>query len=393
MISENISRIKAMSLAPWDENARIAALRSYGILDTPREPEFDDLVNLAASLFSCPIAVITLIEDKRQWFKAEVGLGIRETPLDVSICSHVLLRNDPLVVDDLAADPRFTCNPLVTGAPNLKFYAGVPLATADGVPLGSLCILDFKSRTLTTEQVGVLQALARQAMGHIELRRAVRLRDEALAAAADAEKRRALLIRELHHRVRNMLALLSGMLTVTAKSRGEDKPFRRIFSQRIASLSATHALLTDDYWQTARVQALIENEIATLTPELRRRFSIEGPPVDLAADLAVPLGMAFHELVVNAVEHGGLAKGEGKVHVAWRLAEGEGKRLVDVEWREEGGSEVVPPSKRGVGLEMLQQVLRMQARAETSVEFRPAGLYFRMRAPLIEARLVPSFDD
>jgi two-component sensor histidine kinase len=391
MISEDVSRIKAMSPAPWDENARIAALRSYGILDTPREPEFDDLVNLAASLFACPVAVITLVEDNRQWFKAEVGLGIRETPLDVSICSHVMLRSEPLIVNDLAADPRFTCNPMVAGEPRLKFYAGAPLTTADRMPLGSICILDFEPRTLSPEQVGVLEALARQAMGHIELRRAIRLRDEALAAASEAERRRAVLIRELHHRVRNMLALLSGMLTVTAKSRGEDKPFRRIFSQRIASLSATHALLTDDYWQTARVRALLENELSPLAPDLRGRFSFEGPTIDLAADLAVPLGMAFHELVANAVEHGNLAKGGGRVTVVWDLVHADGKRLIELAWREEGGPEVVAPTRRGVGLEMLQQVLRMQARAETNVEFLPGGLQFRMRAPLIEQRLVPSF--
>ena len=91
-----------------------------------------------------------------------------------------------------------------------------------------------------------------------------------------------------------------------------------MFSQRIASLSATHALLTDDYWQTAPVRALLENEIASLAPDVRRRFTVEGPQAALAADLAIPLGMAFHELVANAVEHGGLAKGEGRVEVESR---------------------------------------------------------------------------
>ena len=147
MISEDLSRIKATSTPPWDENARIAALRSYGILDTPREPEFDDLVKLAATLFSCPIALISLIEDDRQWFKAEVGLGNPGNPRRGLDLLHVLLRSEPLIVSDLTADARFSCNPLVTGTPNLRFYAGAPLTTADRMPLGSFCVLDFEART------------------------------------------------------------------------------------------------------------------------------------------------------------------------------------------------------------------------------------------------------
>ena len=117
---------------PWDEAKRLAALRSYGILDTPLEQGFDDVVRIAAYVCNAPISVINLIDDDRQWFKAEIGLGVRETPLDVSICAHAILQPGLFVVPDTTKDPRFASNPLVTGEPNLRFYAGALLETQIG---------------------------------------------------------------------------------------------------------------------------------------------------------------------------------------------------------------------------------------------------------------------
>ncbi|HYF54920.1 MAG TPA: GAF domain-containing protein, partial [Salinarimonas sp.] len=130
----------------WNEAERVAALRGYGILDTPPEAAFDEIARIAALVLEAPIAVVNLIEDTRQFFKAEIGLGVRETPLDVSICAHALLAGDLLVVPDTARDPRFACNPLVTGAPHLRFYAGALLETPRGLPIGTLCVLDHAPR-------------------------------------------------------------------------------------------------------------------------------------------------------------------------------------------------------------------------------------------------------
>ena len=111
----------------WDEADRLAALLRYGILDTPPEPEFDDITRVAALVCRAPMAVVNLVADTRQFFKSEVGLGVRQMPLDVSICARAILEPDILVVPDLAEDQRFNCNPLVTGTPNLRFYAGARL--------------------------------------------------------------------------------------------------------------------------------------------------------------------------------------------------------------------------------------------------------------------------
>ena len=127
----------------WAEADRLAVLRGYDILDTPREAAFDDIVNLIARVFDAPIAVVNLIDEGRQWFKAETGLGVRETPLETSFCAHALLMQDRMVVPDATRDERFACNPLVTGAPHLRFYAGELLKSADGLPIVTLCVLDL----------------------------------------------------------------------------------------------------------------------------------------------------------------------------------------------------------------------------------------------------------
>jgi PAS domain S-box-containing protein len=156
-------------------------LSDYDILDTPAETEFDDIVRLAAEACEAPIAVVNLIDAKRQWFKAEIGLGVRETPLDVSICAHAILQPGLFVVPDTTKDPRFAGNPLVTGEPRLRFYAGALLETAGGLPLGTLCVLDHKPRELTERQAFTLKALARLTMTQLELRRTLRLNRESEA--------------------------------------------------------------------------------------------------------------------------------------------------------------------------------------------------------------------
>jgi signal transduction histidine kinase len=153
------------------ETRRIAALRSYDVLDTPREATFDDIVLIASTVCRTPIAVVNLIDAERQWFKAEIGLGTRETPLDTSICAHAILEHDVLIIPDTTQDARFAANPLVVGDPGLRFYAGALLKTPDGMPIGTVCVLDTVARELTADQVTILRALARQAMLQMELRK------------------------------------------------------------------------------------------------------------------------------------------------------------------------------------------------------------------------------
>ncbi|MDC7808366.1 GAF domain-containing sensor histidine kinase [Luteimonas sp BLCC-B24] len=161
----------AAKLPPHIEARRVESLHAYGILDTPVEAVFEDITRIASAVCQTPIAVITLVDAERQWFKSEVGLGVRETPLETSICAHAILEHDVLEVPDTTRDARFASNPLVTGDPRLRFYAGALLKTPDGLPLGTVCVLDTRPRSLTSGQIDTLRALSRQVMAQLELRR------------------------------------------------------------------------------------------------------------------------------------------------------------------------------------------------------------------------------
>jgi GAF domain len=159
---------------PIDEPHRLASLRACAILDSAPERAFDGLVMLAARLTKAPIALLSLVDHSRQWFKARVGLETQETPREQSFCAHAILEPTPLIVEDAAHDARFADNPLVTGPPGIRFYAGFPLELADGVRLGTLCVIETHPRTLTDEEARALAALAEQASAQLELRRALR---------------------------------------------------------------------------------------------------------------------------------------------------------------------------------------------------------------------------
>jgi len=156
---------------PEHEAKRLAALRRYGVLDTPPESAFDELTRLAAQVCGTPIALITLVDEKRQWFKSRVGLDLAETPRDFSICAHTIARGELSVVEDATRDPRFAENPLVIAGPEMRFYAGMPLVTPDGFNIGTLAVIDRTPRTLSVEQGEALQILSRQVMTQLELRR------------------------------------------------------------------------------------------------------------------------------------------------------------------------------------------------------------------------------
>lgn len=156
---------------PDDEASRLAVLDEHRILDTLPEEEFDDLVCLAAHICGVPIAAVTLIDEQRQWFKSITGLAIAETARDVAFCAHTILQPDLMVVPDTQTDVRFAENPMVTGSPHVRFYAGVPLVSEEGYALGSLCVIDKTPRTLSPEQEATLRLLARQVSSHLRTAR------------------------------------------------------------------------------------------------------------------------------------------------------------------------------------------------------------------------------
>jgi len=153
---------------------RLAALSRYHILDTPPEQDFDDLTFLAAFICDTPMATITLLDAKRQWFKSKMGLTSTETPIEHAFCTHSIEQRAVFTVEDATHDERFSSNPLVTGDPHIRFYAGAPLVTDDGVPLGTICVIDRIPRSLSPQQQQALTALGRQVIRQMEQRRTSR---------------------------------------------------------------------------------------------------------------------------------------------------------------------------------------------------------------------------
>jgi GAF domain-containing protein len=156
---------------PTQEAARLEVLHQYHLLDTPPENSYDDITKLATYICDVPIALISLVDADRQWFKSRVGLEVNETSRDISFCAHAILERTMMVVHDALQDQRFADNPLVTCAPGIRFYAGAPLITPSGQAIGTLCVIDRDPRELSEDQQQALAALARQVVVQIELRR------------------------------------------------------------------------------------------------------------------------------------------------------------------------------------------------------------------------------
>jgi anti-sigma regulatory factor (Ser/Thr protein kinase) len=188
-----------------DEAARLAALRRYRILDTEPEQAFDDLTLLASYVCETPIALLTLVDSDRQWFKSRVGMTAAQTDRNISFCTHAIEKPDEImVVPNTLSDRRFSNNPFVVGEPRIRFYAGAPLVTPDGYALGTLCVVDSVPRSLTPEQTAALDALRRQAQAQLELRNNLADLREALQERERAEQAREQLITELRQSLDNV---------------------------------------------------------------------------------------------------------------------------------------------------------------------------------------------
>jgi two-component sensor histidine kinase len=202
-----------------------------------------------------------------------------------------------------------------------------------------------------------------------------------------AEERQQLLVRELHHRVKNTLATVQAISGSTMRSARSMEEFRDSFAQRLMSLGKTHTLLTENAWGGALLEDLLWLELDPYDDDTGGRVKLAGPSVQLPAELSVPLGMAFHELTTNAVKYGALSVFGGQVEVAWDVqAEGTESRLHLV-WQERNGPPVQPPKRRGFGTQLLQRVLGTQLNGEVKIDYAPEGVHVLIEATLPSSAL------
>jgi len=248
--------------------------------------------------------------------------------------------------------------------------------------LGNVSVLErpFHPATLVTAARAGLRAMRRQHQARLYL-----------AERERTAERQTLLIRELHHRVKNTLATVQALLGASARSATTIEAFYAAFSARVISLAKTHNLLTEDYWQQAPLRDMLVAELGPYNDTEGSRITLEGPRVDLVGDLAVPTGMAIHELTTNAAKHGALSVPEGQIRIRWSVEQEADRQVLSLDWTERGGPAVEPPTRKGFGSTLLQRVLKLQCEADIAFDYEPTGLHFTMRAPLPDQRIVPTY--
>lgn len=295
-LQDQLDRASIMSIASHHpkQAERLQALYSYEILDTDREKAFDDVAKLAAEICGTAISVINLIDAERQWFKAEVGLGVRETPLETSICSHVILGQDFVEIEDTVLDARMQDNPLSCGDPGLRFYAGALLKSDDGLPIGTLCVLDWQPRQLSALQRDAIRVLAKQVMAQLDLRRSLRTAET--------------LRKEVDHRVKNSLQTLSSFAGIQARSSKsvEAKQAFEHMHQRIQTVAMLHEQLykTDagSHVDLGRYVENVANFLRGVAPD-NVVIETEIEHLLVGSEQASSVGLILNEFAANSFKH------------------------------------------------------------------------------------------
>lgn len=360
--------------------ARLAALESYAILDTPPEPDFDEIAAIAAELCEAPAALVNLVAAERQFTKAAVGVAGAKAASVLPFCRHTVRHDGFLQISDTAADPRFRNHPAVTEMLAIRFYAGAVLRTPAGYPIGTICVLDTVPRSLSDHQVRSLQLLARQAMAQIEMRKLIAERDASIEDLREANQRRLVLAHELSHRMKNTLAVVQSIVGQTFRISSNLEEAREAISARLAALARAQDLLIGSVSASTPIADTIASALVPHR-ESNDRISVSGPVAYLNQQQTLGLTLAIHELATNAWKYGSLASPAGRVDIVWALGH---EREFTFHWLESGGPPASAPVRRGFGSRLLERVVAGYFSGTAQLTFAPAGAEFQMRGTLDE---------
>lgn len=352
-------------IIPDNEAGRLAAVRRYAILDTPPDGAFDRVTAIAARRFNTPIAIISIVDHDRIWFKSHHGLDVEQIGRDPGLCASAILSSQAHVLLDASTDPRSLANPLVAGDFGLRFYAGVPLRTSDGFNLGTLCVIDKEPRTVDPGQIEDLTDLASLVVDQLELR----------LAARTAIEQSQLMAREIDHRVMNSLQFVAGLLTMqsSAASKGDASSQLQEAATRVAAVARVHR----NFYSSGTDEVSCIQFLARLCSDLS---DICGVPVEVSGDdglvpttMIQPIGLLTNELVTNAAKHGA-----GKVEVTYKV-EG-GRRQLSVCDEGRGVPEDFDPARAGgLGMKVVSALAKqLGGRLEVLPNARGAGACFKV---------------
>ena len=355
--------------SPPNEIERLAAVRRYDILDTPPDGAFDRITALAARRCGVPIAIISVVDEDRIWFKSHHGLAVEQIDREPGLCSSAILGDEPYILNDAQADPRSLANPLVAGDFGLRFYGAVPLTTSDGHNLGTLCVIDKEPRPIDQDQIEDLKDLASVVMDQLELG----------LSARSSVGRAELMAKEIDHRVMNSLQFVSGLLAMQSRSPeiGAAASHLELAANRVAAVAQVHRHFYADAANEVSCIAFLRRLCDDLAAILDREINVGGDDELVPTTSIQPIGLITNELVTNAAKHGA-----GGIDVTFRASGSLNQLIVCDEGN--GLRADFDPQAAGAGLGM-RVIATLAKQLEGSLEAGPGpngtGACFRVSFP------------
>ena len=365
---------------------RMQAAARYREIDTRRDDPLTRLTDLAARLLRTPIALVTLVDHERVWLKARHGIDVASVPLEPGLCASCVLQDDPWIIQDAASDPRTLANSLVTGKLGVRSYFGVPLRTPDLCNIGALCVLDFEPRQPSNTDIAHLQDLAAVAMHTLELRLAAeaanRKHSSELGRREQREARIGVLMQELAHRSKNLLAVVQAIARQTAGSTPSVRQYADRLTQRIKALADTHELMAVEDWFGTSMHQLIKRQLSPFTDGDHAQVTLTGPSLYVNGRAAQNIGLAIHELASNAIKYGALSIPAGSIQITWKV-EGDNpvsSRLL-LSWSEQGGPPRPQDTAPGFGSRVLTHLTPAALEGSAQFALSDQGALWRLDVP------------
>lgn len=346
---------------------RLAALEATKLLDSQAEERFDRLTRLASNALGTEVALISLIDKERQWFKSTEGTNLCETPREFAFCDHAIRNRDVMIVPDATKDDRFEQNPLVTDGPEIRFYAGAPLVTRSGHALGTLCVIDSKPRDdFSDADKQLLRDIAASVMTEIEVVQQKQLVED-LSVVNE----------ELRHRMGNMYAHVSALISMVGRNEDDKDKLVRRLREKITTLGQTQALLAAHQWASVPMSELVNTTLAPfINPANQARVSIQTEnDFRVSPRGAFIMTLMFSELGTNAVKHGALGPREGELSVAWNCGE-----TIQLNWQERLSVGMSGEIGRGFGSQILERIVPMDLQGEANYTLTDTGLVYQVFA-------------